>query len=62
MRIRVHAHGGVDVRLLLGDLQHAGEVFQRDGDAQRMRDAVLAHAGQQFRQARAQVGEIDVAV
>ncbi|MNS84018.1 hypothetical protein D3C72_1178270 [compost metagenome] len=60
--VRVHAHRGVQVRMLLGQRQHAREVLQRHRDAQRMGDLVGLHVLEQLRQPLGQFREIDMAV
>jgi hypothetical protein len=60
--VGVHADRGVDVRDIARPARAPGKVRQVDRDAQRVRDLVLGHLGQDLGHARGELGEIDVAV
>ena len=60
--VGMHAHGGVQVRVALGEREHPGEIGQGDADAERMRHPCPGHAREHRRDPVAEVIEIEVAM
>jgi len=58
--IRVHADGGIYVRVLFGQGQDLRKIRQVDRHAQRVGDLIVGHGGQHFRQFFSQFRKIDV--